>query len=260
MSDSRPLIGVVSDRRNLDNHYFHVVGEKYLKALVTAAGAYPVALPALDTEHDIAEVLHRLDGLFLTGSPSNVEPYHYDGHPSRDNTLHDPERDHVSLSLIPAVIDAGIPLFAVCRGFQEMNVALGGSLHQLVHEVPGYLVHKEDSSEPHEIQYGPSHRVDFEPGGLLHRISGRPSASVNSLHSQAVDRLAPGLKIEARAEDSLIEAFVVGGARGFTLGVQWHPEWQVMDNPLSVAIFREFGRACREYHDAGRHLAGSATA
>ena len=247
MSNARPLIGVISDRRVLSKHYFHVVGEKYLAALVLAAGACPVALPSLDFDHPVENILERLDGVFLTGSPSNIEPHHYAGTTSREGTLHDPERDAVAMSLIPSVIELGLPLFAVCRGFQEMNVALGGTLHQLVHEVPGYLVHKEDASQPYEIQYGPAHRVDFVEGGLLHKLTGEHSTMVNSLHSQAVDRLAPGLKTEAVAEDGLVEAFTARDAPGFALGVQWHPEWQVMDNPVSVLMFKAFGDACRKF-------------
>jgi len=246
MSRSRPLIGVISDRRELGGHHFHMVGEKYTAALVLAADVCPLALPTLDAEHEIADVLQRLDGLFLTGSLSNVEPRLYNGEPSKQGTLHDPQRDGVAMKLIPAVIAAGIPLFAVCRGFQEMNVSMGGTLHQLVHEIPGYLVHKEDHAQPQDIQYGPSHRVDFTQGGLLHTITGERDTLVNSLHSQAVDQLAPGLKIEAVAEDGLVEAFTVRGASGFTLGVQWHPEWKVMDNPVSRAIFKAFGDACRD--------------
>lgn len=248
MSNYRPLIGVISDRRELGKHYFHVVGEKYLAALVLGADAYPVALPTLDFDHGATEVLDRLDGLFLTGSPSNVEPHHYEGNPSKAGTWHDPERDDVALTLIPSVIEMGLPLFAVCRGFQEMNVAMGGTLHQLVHEVPGYLVHKEDHTQSHDIQYGPAHRVDFVKGGFLNTMTGEKNAMVNSLHSQAVDRLAPGLKSDALAEDGLVEAFTVRDAKGFTLGVQWHPEWRVMENEVSRVMFRLFGDACREYH------------
>jgi len=247
MSKVRPLIGVISDRHELWKHYFHMVGEKYIAALVLAADVYPVALPTLDFDHDAAEVLARLDGIFLTGSPSNIEPRHYHGNPSNEGTWHDPERDDIALKLIPDVIEMGMPLFAVCRGFQEMNVALGGTLHQLVHEVPGYLVHKEDKSQPYDMQYGPAHRVDFAEDGLLASITGLSSAMVNSLHSQAVDRLADGLETEALAEDGLVEAFTVRDAPGFSLGVQWHPEWQVMEDPVSRAVFEAFGEACWDF-------------
>lgn len=247
MSNSRPLIGVISDRREISKHYFHMVGEKYMAALVQVADVYPVALPSFDFDHQVTDVLERLDGVFLTGSQSNMEPHHYDGSPSIEGTLHDPQRDDVALNLIPLTLKMGIPLLAVCRGFQEMNVVMSGTLHQQIHEVPGYLVHKEDPSQTYDVQYGPAHRVDFVPNGLMRTITGEKSAMVNSLHSQAIDRLATGLKTEALAEDGLIEAFSVRDVPGFTLGVQWHPEWKAVENPVSRAIFSAFGKACRDF-------------
>ncbi len=244
---NRPLIGIVSDRRMQGPHPFHMVGEKYMQALADGAGAYPVALPSLTGGFDVLDIVNRLDGLFLPGSPSNVEPHHYLGDPSEPGTWHDPERDLATLALIPAAIRVGMPLFAVCRGFQEVNVSFGGTLHQLVHELPGYRVHKENPAEPLDIQYGPSHEVEFVEGGLLHKITGQKGAPVNSLHSQAVDRVGDELEVEARAEDGLVEAFTVRDAPGFALGVQWHPEWKVLENPVSVAIFQAFGDACRSY-------------
>ena len=228
-------------------HPFHMVGEKYLQALADGADAYPVALPSLAEGFDVLDIIHRLDGLFLAGSPSNLEPHHYMGDPSTPGTWHDPERDINALALIPAVIRVGMPLFAVCRGFQEMNVSFGGSLHQKVHEVPGYHLHKENPDDPLELQYSASHQVEFVEGGLLHRMTGKKGAAVNSLHSQAVDQVGEELEVEAWADDGLVEAFTVRNAPGFTLGVQWHPEWKVLENPVSTAIFREFGDACRTY-------------
>ena len=224
-----------------------MVGEKYVAALVQAADVLPVAIASLDFDYQVVDVLQRLDGVFLTGNPSNLEPHHYGGKPSEEGTLHDPQRDNVALELIPAVIEMGLPLFSVCRGFQEMNVAFGGTLHQMVHEVPGYLVHKEDETQSYDVQYGPAHRVDFVADGLLQSITGKQSCMVNSLHSQAVDQLAPGLKAEALAEDGLVEAFSVADAPAFAFGVQWHPEWKVMENPVSRQIFGAFGDACREF-------------
>lgn len=247
MRTRRPLIGVISDRRQLGHHPFHVVGEKYLVAIDAGAGGYPVAVPVLGGDFDVLAILERLDGLLLTGSPSNVEPRQYRGTPSRPGTLHDPERDHAALALIPAAVRAGLPLLAICRGFQEMNVAFGGSLHQAVHELPGFGNHKEDTSQPLEQQYAPSHEVRFTAGGLLARISGREAALVNSVHSQGVDVLADALAVEAVAPDGLIEAFVVRDAPGFTLAVQWHPEWKVRENELSMALFQAFGDAARRY-------------
>ncbi len=226
---------------------FHMVGEKYLQALAGGAGVFPVMLPSLERGLDVREILGRLDGLFLTGSPSNIMPEHYEGAPSKEGTMHDPERDDVAFSLIPDIIEAGIPLLAACRGLQEMNVAFGGTLHQLVHELPGYRVHKENPDDSMEDMYAPSHPVEFAAGGLLESITGVRNTEVNSLHAQGIDRLGDGLRVEARADDGLIEAFVLEGAPGFNLAVQWHPEWQYQDNPVSSAIFQAFGDACRAW-------------
>lgn len=246
MRVTRPLVGVVSDRRRYKHHY-HVVGEKYLTALADAAGAYPVAIPSLGGDFDVLPVLERLDGLLLTGSPSNVDPRHYQGSPSREGTLHDPERDRAAFALIPAAVKAGLPVLAICRGFQEMNVVFGGTLHQLVHEVPGLGRHAEDDELPLPQQYAPAHAVRFTPGGFLARITGKSGDQVNSVHSQGVAALGEGLEVEATAQDGLIEAFVVRDAPGFTLGVQWHPEWKVQENETSLAIFQAFGEAARKY-------------
>lgn len=247
MTVEHPVVGVVSDRRMVGPHPFHMVGEKYLQAVWEGAEAYPVCLPSLAGDFDVLAILHRLDGLLLTGSPSNIEPHHYLGDPSEPGTWHDPERDLASLALIPAAIRVGMPLFAICRGFQEMNVAFGGTLHQKVHDVPGYRVHKEDPEDPLDVQYGPAHDVLFEAGGRLAALTGAARATVNSLHGQGVDRLGEELVVEARAEDGLVEAFVVRDAPGFNLSVQWHPEWRVRDNPVSLTLFQAFGKACRAY-------------
>lgn len=244
---NRSLVGVISDRRMQGVHPFHMAGEKYLQSLVDASDAYPVMLPCLSEGFDVLDILDRLDGLYLTGSPSNIEPHHYMGDPSEPGTWHDPHRDITALALIPAAIRVGMPLLAICRGFQEMNVSFGGTLHQRVHEIPGYRVHKENPEDPVEVQYGPVHEVAFTPGGLLQRITSMEKAVVNSVHSQGIDVLGDELTVEAVADDGLIEAFTVKGAPGFTLGVQWHPEWKVMDNEVSVALFGAFGDACREY-------------
>jgi len=244
MQTRRPVIGVPADRRMLGKHPFHAVGEKYLRALTDAAGALPVIIPSIGL--DLDEVLDLVDGVMLTGSPSNVEPHHYAGTPSVSGTLHDPARDATTLALVPAAIRAGLPVLGVCRGFQEMNVAFGGSLHQRVHEVGGYMDHRDDETQELDVQYGPAHDVLLDPGGMLRRLAGGAERiRVNSLHWQGVDRLGAGLAVEAHAPDGLVEAFRIEGAR-FAVAVQWHPEWQVMQNPFSRALFAAFGEACRE--------------
>jgi len=227
-------------------HPFHAVGEKYIAAVVQAAECLPLLIPVLETPLDVTEILARVDGIFFTGSPSNVEPRHYAGEPSSPGTLHDPHRDATTLSLIPRAVASGVPVLGVCRGFQEMNVAMGGTLHQRVHEIAGFDDHRENKEQPLDLQYAPAHEVVLEPGGTLSRLAGTGTIRVNSLHAQGVDRLGAGLAIEARATDGLIEAFRVADAPAFALAVQWHPEWQVMTNDFSKALFAEFGRAARQ--------------
>lgn len=223
-----------------------MVGEKYLKALTDGADALPMIVPVLADDVDIDAMLAHVDGILLTGSPSDIEPHHYDGEPSREGTLHDPERDALTLPLAKRALDTGVPLFAVCRGFQELNVALGGTLHQHVHEVPGYHNHKENPDDPLDVQYGPSHPVALVEGGMLASLYDEASVVVNSLHGQGVRRLANGVTVEAIADDGLVEAFTVDAAEAFALAVQWHPEWRVRENPFSLKIFQAFGDACRQ--------------
>jgi putative glutamine amidotransferase len=245
------LIGIPADRRILGPHPFHCVGEKYITAVAQATGGVPVLVPSLGEEGSLEAILEHVDGILLTGSPSNVEPHRYAGPPSDPDTLHDPHRDATTLPLIPRVVAAGMPLFAICRGFQEMNVAYGGTLWQKVHEVPGLADHREDKQAPLDEQYGPAHEIELVAGGELRRIAGADRVVVNSIHSQGVNRLGDALAVEARAPDGLIEAFRVLNAPGFSLAVQWHPEWQVMKNPFSRALFAAFGEAVRA-HAKGR--------
>jgi putative glutamine amidotransferase len=250
----KPLIGIPADRRILGPHPFHCVGEKYIRAVLEAAGGVPVLIPSLGDEVDFDAVLASVDGILLTGSPSNVEPQRYAGTQSDPDTMHDPHRDATTLPLIPRVVEAGMPLFAICRGFQEMNVAYGGSLWQKVQEVPGMLDHREDKQAPLEVQYAPAHEIELVRGGLLHEIARSDRVRVNSVHAQGIERLGQGLEVEARAPDGLVEAFRVRSAQGFTLAVQWHPEWQVMkrENEFSRALFAAFGAAARAHAKGSR--------
>jgi putative glutamine amidotransferase len=242
----KPIIGIPADRRLLGSHWFHCVGEKYINAVVQAADAVPVLVPALG-ERYLREWLAAFDGILFTGSPSNVEPHRYLGPKSAPGTLHDPDRDATTLPMINGALDAGLPILGVCRGFQEINVALGGSLTQKLQEIPGNLDHREDAAAPLDEQYGPSHEIELTAGGVLEKIAGARRLRVNSLHSQGVEKLAPRLVVEAKAEDGVIEAFRIDGAKTFALAVQWHPEWKVMENPFSRALFAAFGEAGREH-------------
>lgn len=251
---ARPLVLVPACNRQLGHHPFHVVGRKYVEA-VRLAGALPMVVPSADPA-DIDELLAMADGILLTGSPSNVHPRHF-GEPVHDTALPlDPLRDGWTLPLVPRAVELGIPVMLICRGFQEANVALGGSLHQAIHEQPGRIDHRNREADPVEVQYGPAHRVQVEPGGLLEALlAGQTddgTFEVNSLHGQGVNRLASVLRVEARAPDGTIEAFSHATARGFFLGVQWHPEWHPERNPISMKLLGAFGAACRSFRTAQR--------
>lgn len=240
-----PFIGVSACRQQVGKNSSHTVGDKYVEA--AAFAGLPLILPARDAASDPQALLGRLDGLVFTGSPSNVEPHHYNGAPSAEGTRHDPARDRLTLPLLQAAITGGVPVLCICRGFQELNVALGGTLHQRVHELTGYLDHREPADAPLEVQYGLRHPVRIEEGGLFERLGLAQQFEVNSLHSQGIDRLAAGLRVEARAPDGLIEAVSMIDAPGFVLGVQWHPEWRFTENPVSLRLFQAFREACIAY-------------
>jgi putative glutamine amidotransferase len=223
-----------------------MAGEKYLKAITQAADAVPLIIPVLADDLAIDELVDQVDGVLLTGSPSDIEPHHYGSESGDPHALRDPHRDAMTLPIARHALQTGVPLFAICRGFQELNVVLGGTLHQKVREVPGYHNHKENSQDPVEVQYGPAHPVVLAEGGVLARLAGAREVMVNSLHGQGIRKLAAGVTVEAVADDGLIEAFTVDDAKAFALAVQWHPEWQAKSNEFSSAIFRAFGDACRE--------------
>lgn len=250
----RPRVLVPACNRLLGHHPFHIAGKKYVDA-VRLAGCLPVVVPNA-TPDELDAWIELADGVLLTGSPSNVHPSHF------DEGVHDPdlpldaERDAWTLPLIRRIVPLGIPLLAICRGLQETNVALGGSLHQAVHAVPGRRDHRADDTQPVDVQYGLSHEVQVQPGGRLAAIVERERFEVNSLHGQAVNRLAPGLRVEATAPDGTVEAYSIDDAPGFALAVQWHPEWQAPRNPVSMQLFKAFGLACKSYRDR-RSGAGS---
>ncbi|MGQ4880375.1 gamma-glutamyl-gamma-aminobutyrate hydrolase family protein [Billgrantia sp. LNSP4103-1] len=242
---SRPLVGVIACRREVEGHLAHVVTDKYLSAL-RAYGLAPVVLPVWQDAVD-GDLLAHLDGLLLTGSYSNVEPSRYGVERAPENTRDDPHRDAAALAWIPAAIQRGLPLLGICRGFQEINVAYGGTLHQAVQNVSGLSDHREPEAD-YATRYAPAHDIEIQPGGHLAALHPEPLAKVNSLHQQGIDRLGEGLRVEALAPDGLIEAISITEARGFALAVQWHPEWRVREHPLYHALFEAFAVACRAYH------------
>ncbi|SMF09422.1 gamma-glutamyl-gamma-aminobutyrate hydrolase [Tistlia consotensis] len=245
-SGPRPLIGLPACVKPQGGQDYHTIGDKYVRAVATASEGIPLVVPALGALVDPRALVERLDGLVLTGSPSNVHPSRYGHAPTPEHEPHDEARDATTLPLIEAALEAGLPLFAICRGHQELNVALGGTLHARVHEIEGRQDHRRPQHDELDVQYGKRHAVKLDPSGRLAAIAGSDEIRVNSLHWQAIDGLAPGLSVEGRAPDGTIEAVSVTGATAFTLGVQWHPEYKVLEDPVSTAIFRAFGAAARE--------------
>ena len=242
----RPIIGIPACIKQIGDHPFHAVGAKYIDAVASAADCVPVLLPALGDKQDIAAILALVDGVLLTGSPSNVEPQRFGKQLARPELAAylDTARDATTLPLIEAVIAAGKPILGICRGFQEMNVAFGGTLHQEVYAQSHLTDHRARKGDL-ELQYAPAHMVKLAPDGYLHTLFGKNVITVNSIHSQGIDRLGDGLFAEATAPDGLIEAIRVVDAKNFALAVQWHPEWKVLQNPQYKVIFEAFGDAAR---------------
>jgi putative glutamine amidotransferase len=246
MSLRTPLVAIPTCYREHNERLMYTTVVRYPHAVVDAAGCLPVLIPSIGEKLDLGALLDTMDGLLLTGSPSNVEPYHYKGPPSREGTLHDPDRDATTLPLIREAVRRNLPVLAICRGIQELNVALGGTLHQRIQEKPGGKVHRLGRTGPLTMdeRYGPCHPVTLAEDGFFAALAGTTEIMVNSLHGQGIDQPAPGLKIEAMAPDGLIEAVSLPGAR-FVVGVQWHPEYKPHSNPVSRALFAAFGDACR---------------
>ncbi len=253
----KPLIGISCCTKTFGIFGMpnHAASDTYVRATDQLVGAVPVLIPANGSRSEIETLLARLDGIMLTGSRSNVHPDLYGGPPHAEGTFEDPMRDGATLPLIRAAIAAAVPLLAICRGFQELNVALGGSLHQRLQDVPGRLDHSTPMQPTHRVRTGKAHSVRVTPGSWLHRVAGATEIAVNSLHNQGIERLAPGLVVEGVAPDGTIEAVRVGNAPGFAVGMQWHPEYDWDTDVVSRGIFERFGQAVEAYAAGERPVA-----
>ncbi len=245
MPGRNPVVGIPASVRLLEHAMeFHGTADQYLRAVREHVGATVFTIPGLADTANAIELLDAVDGVLLTGSFSNVHPSTYGASIADAEGFYDQKRDAVTLPLIRAALERSVPIFGICRGMQELNVALGGSLHQTLHEAPGKADHRADVNLPLEAQFGPAHEIEIIEGGVLASIVGeRRLMAVNTAHTQGIDRVAASLRIEAVSNDGAVEALSVESARAFALGVQFHPEWGTRQNALYRALFAAFRSA-----------------
>jgi putative glutamine amidotransferase len=237
------LVGIPACSKTVGIEPAFSTPERYVSALMGVTGAVPVLLPPVGSA--MIAALDRLDGVLINGSRSNVHPALYGTIESLTPDKHDAARDDTTIPLIRAALDRGVPMLCICRGIQELNVALGGTLHQQVHTLPGRDDHRSGGPGELDHLFRLKHRVRVS--GQLAQIVGASEITVNSLHEQAIDRVADGLAVEAVADDGTIEGVRALGARSFAFGVQYHPEWHWRTDAPSIALFRAFGAACATY-------------
>ena len=254
----RPVVGVIGNAYLVENRFtVQVTGERNFRAVAEVAGALPLMFAGAPDLTDIDALLEVVDGVLLTGARANVHPVRFRTEPHSAHEPYDERRDALALELIEVCVDRGVPLLGVCRGFQEMNVAYGGSLHPEIRELPGRMNHRMprlDTGEVHPdptVVFADRHDVPLVPGGAFAQLFGRETIRVNSLHGQGI--LEPGERVvvEGVAEDGTIEAIRIADAPGFALGVQWHAEYDAQKNAVNRALFEAFGAALAARKRAG---------
>jgi len=247
---TRPVVGVIGNAHRVENRFnIHGVGERNLRAVAEVAGALPLMFASTPEVTDVAALLQAVDGVLLTGARANVHPARFRTEPHPAHEPYDENRDALALALVEACVANGVPIFGVCRGFQEMNVAYGGTLHPEIRELPGRMNHRMPRLENGEIHPDPAvifaerHDVTLIPGGIFAQILGCETIRVNSLHGQGI--LEPGQRVvvEGTAEDGTIEAIRIADAPAFALGVQWHAEHNAQANGVNRSLFQAFGQA-----------------
>ncbi|KXU79836.1 gamma-glutamyl-gamma-aminobutyrate hydrolase family protein [Aeromonas enteropelogenes] len=245
-TNRKPVVLMTMGAQPRNGHAYQVMTHKYIAPLVEISGCVPLLVPTCCGTADLEQYLDLADGVYLSGAGSNIDPALYGQENLTPEKQQDRERDLFDLPLIKAALRRGLPILGICRGMQEINVALGGNIHQKVYCEPGYDDHREDADDPVDEQYGESHPINLVPGSWFSQLMGEESIPVNSLHGQGIDRLGEGLEPLAHAEDGLIEALHAPTISPFLLAVQWHPEWKASENPHSIKIFQAFGDACRQ--------------
>ncbi|AYC31533.1 gamma-glutamyl-gamma-aminobutyrate hydrolase family protein [Pseudomonas cavernae] len=242
----KPVVLMSMGVQERKGHDYQVMTHKYIVPLVELSGCVPVLVPTCCGSEDLEQYLDMADGVYLTGAGSNIDPALYGQENLTPSKAQDKDRDLFDLPLIRAAIARGLPIFGICRGMQEINVALGGDMYQKLYEEPGFNDHRENTDDPVDVQYSPAHSVRLVPDSWLAKLLQGEEIRVNSLHGQGVKTLGKGLEPLARAEDGLVEAIHAPSLSPFLFAVQWHPEWQAAKNPDSVKMFQAFGDACRQ--------------
>ncbi|MFM5620175.1 gamma-glutamyl-gamma-aminobutyrate hydrolase family protein [Aeromonas veronii] len=242
----KPVVLMTMGAQPRNGHAYQVMTHKYIMPLVEISGCVPLLVPTCCGTADLEQYLDLADGIYLSGAGSNIDPALYGQENLTPEKQQDRDRDLFDLPLIKGALARGLPILGICRGMQEINVALGGDIHQKVYNEPGYDDHREDADDPVDEQYGPSHQIKLLPGSWFAELMGEEQIPVNSLHGQGINRLGNGLEPLAHAEDGLIEALHAPALSSFLLAVQWHPEWKANENPHSIKIFQAFGDACRQ--------------
>ena len=241
---TRPVIGIIGNAHLVNNEYpVQSVGVSNIMAVAELTGALPLLVPALPQASTIPDLLDACDGFVLTGGRPNVHPSHYGHEPTPKHGTFEPDRDAVTLPLIRECVARGVPIFGICRGFQEVNVAFGGTLHPEIREIPGRMNHRMPPEGTLEEKFEHRHVVRLTPGGQFHRVLGAEEVLVNSLHGQGILERGARVVIEGYAPDETPEAIVIEGAQGFAMGVQWHPEWNAAEDPVSRLLFQALGLA-----------------
>lgn len=248
----QPLVAVSTDVKDFENYTWHATPEQYLEAAISVAGVFPVLVPSCGERLDFEALLAAVDGVMLTGAKSNVHPSLYGKEADEMNGPYDERRDGTTLPLIRKAIEKGVPLLAICRGIQELNVALGGTIASEIQEREGVFDHRAPESSSQDERFAIRHPVTIKPESCLAGVFGTGEIRVNSVHRQGIDRLGPNLKIEAVATDGTVEAVSVRNAKAFAVGVQWHPEYWAASDDASKRLFAAFGDAVRAHARAWR--------
>ncbi|HET9069692.1 MAG TPA: gamma-glutamyl-gamma-aminobutyrate hydrolase family protein [Amaricoccus sp.] len=242
---AKPVIGIIGNAHIINNDQYPVqaVGVSNIEAVADLTGGIPLMVPALPRIGAISDLIEACDGFVLTGGRPNVHPSHYGQQPTEKHGAFDPDRDAVTLPLIRECVARGVPIFGICRGFQEFNVAFGGTLHPEIREIPGRMNHRMPPDGTLEEKFEHRHVVNLSDGGAFHRVLGAREVMVNSLHGQGILDKGGRIVIEGFAPDETPEAIIVEAAPGFAMAVQWHPEWNAANDPVSRPLFQAFGAA-----------------